>query len=216
MYVVNNAIFFLTVEISYDLLQEVCDKDSTINAICLLSHWAKLGLPLHFDKPLKVCSEKMFDTLGQFGFPDSDIIVEWTDKMIASLFSNRETGEYDEVVIRRFCHVISIIRPDGQMEFECKGEGLELKVLLFACIKFGRTNETKVIISSVKTLLNSKNDRGETPIMYAAQRNQREIVRLLAEERPDISIASDDGTCLVDLIQDWEEVVQELEKVNTS
>ena len=134
--------------------------------------------------------------------------------MIESLLLHKlETQDCDELVLRKFCNMISVLGRQGQIEDVFKVESNQLKDLLFTCIQYGKVKETKTIISLSDELLNSKNIIGETPILCAAKLNQKEIVLLLAEEKPDISIASDDGEHLRDFIQGWEDVIQVLMKV---
>ena len=205
--------------IDRNLLQKACDIssdwDSTSRLICLLDVCSKEKIQLHFDTPLKVRSERVLDILKRFDIPQSNILVEWTEKMIQSILLNKsENHDFDEVVLRKFCNTVSAIRGDGHVKDEYTGVNWQLQDLLFACILFGKVKETMAIISCNKELLNSKKkDGGETPILYAAKMEKREIVLLLAKEGPDISIASDHGEYLRDFIQDFEDIIQVFMKV---
>ena len=200
------------------ILQKACKMNPTSRTICLLDHFSKLPCALHFYTPLTVSSERVFDILKSYGIPETEITVDWTETMISSLLhiQRKENGTLDEqyeVVFRKYCCLVSVVRPDGYIEETAKAITPHLKNILFACILFGKATETKAIIICDKNLLNSKNEEGLTPIMFAAKKNQREITLLLAGEKPDISIASNDGTLLIDLIHDWKDVLQELMKV---
>ena len=137
--------------------------------------------------------------------------MELAEEMIESLLSKTTDSATDVSV--QFSYVVSYFRETAAVQQHEKRENPHLKKLLYACIRFKRQREIKHILSMEKQLLDSQNHNGETPILYAAKENQREIVLLLAKEKPNISITSKDGTHVIDLIYEWEEVTNVLRMV---
>ena len=198
--------------IDSDLLQLACDKASTSYLILLLHHCSMQGIALQSVTPLVVRTERVFDILKTFACTNDmlnvAISVEYT-----SVFGKGKKQIPDEVVLCKYTTLRFVAGVDGMINTECMIKHGNSTSILFSCLQCNRLLETKTILSWDKSLLNSKNEKGQTSILYAAEMKQREMVLYLAGQGADITIASDDGTYLVDLIQDWKDVIDELMKV---
>ena len=189
-------------------LQLACDGNYTLHLKCLLDYCFKLQTPLKFERPLLVQFYETFEILKAY-----NIEVTLTDALVDVVLKETKDETTREKVFQRFCNVVSYLKEKWFVLEEGTRENRQLKQLMFRCIEYQRLREMQFIMSSEKRLLDSKNELGQTPILYAAQLKQRELVLYLAEEKPDISIPSDDGTYLIDLIYEWDDVIQALMKV---
>ena len=191
-----------------DILQLACDGNYTLHLKCLLDYCFKLQTPLKFERPLSVKFYETFEILKAY-----NIEVTLTDALVDAVLKETKDKATREIVFRRFCNVVSYLKEKWFVLEEGTRENRQLKQLMFRCIEYQRLREMQFIMSCEKRLLDSKNKLGQTPILYAAQLKQRELVLHLAEEKPDIFIPSDDGTYLIDLIYEWDDVIQALIKV---
>ena len=206
-----------------DLLKVSCDRSLIRHVVCILDHCRKFKVGLQIATPLRPCSERVFDLLRTYNVENCDIFLELSDEMLSCFTFKRigRSGRYEnEQIIRKFLKTSMVIDEKGIVKYERIPENQEemekrkLETLLFACIQCGKMQVIENVISLCKYVLNTKNDKGQTPIVCAANLQKREITLMLAKEKPDISIAANDGTLLADLIQDWDDVIQELLKVS--
>ena len=195
-----------------NILQKTCDSGSTARVICLLDHLSKLPHALLFYTPLTVQSERIYDILRTYEISKREIVVEWTENMISSHLQKTENGTLDDVILWKFCPLHHSISQRGSIRSKPKDEISELKNLLFACIQFGKATVANAVMLYDERILNSKNDQGQTPLMFAALEKQKELFLLLAE-KPYIPITSEDWAFLFEHIRDWVDVVHVLMKV---
>ena len=209
-----------------DVLQAVFDRNLTLHSLCILEHCARHQIipTMPTCTPFRVCSERMFDILTTYNFSECDFLMVWSKETLPCLVQEEYVKEglnrNRKCVIRKFCKTLCVVTENGVVQSEGthiiqeEQDESKLKTLLFSCIQFSKTFEIKNILSIAEHFVNAKDKKGRTPIVYAAELKHKDTVLLLAENGADISIAADDGTLLIDLIHEWNDVIQALMKVN--
>ena len=170
-----------------------------------------------FVKPLTVSSDRIYQILKSYNIPVRRICLELTESVTPTPEQSGEDEEY-ESAIRTLREVPFVVAENGIVHTKyCQTENREDNEQLKTYIQCGQVRTIQHILSCNKNakrdLLDTKFNNGMIPIVYAAHIKKKEVVLLLSKEKPDISIASDDGTLLIDLIQDWDDIIQELMKV---
>ena len=216
------------VTIDSRIIQKACDRKTTNQLVCLLEHCSRDSVPLReiTKEVITVHSERAFDILRTYDILAEHIIIDWNREMLSSVM--KDDDQFHGVsllnLVKYFGHSSRfILQETGEFERCSITKSSNLANLLFASIYLcdpnvddqgnGCKHLIKCILPLNKDMINIQNGEGQTPIMYAACLKKKEIVRLLAEEKPDISIQSKDGKLLINFINDWDDIIHILMKV---
>ena len=196
--------------VNYETLQEACDRDSIDHLKYLLKHNMNINKRTEIRGNLLIKSVEAFDVLMSHEIPKNRIDVKW-QFILSVCGSNRKDIR---TCIQKLCNSPACIKQG------CEGENerlLSLKSFLFECIANSRIVIVECIIECVEYFLNTQDENGRTPIVYAAEKGIKDIVEMLAKMKPDISVRSNDGKRLIDYIAGLEnktKIVEILDKVS--
>ena len=211
--------------IDQNILQRACERTSDGHLTCLLNHMKKRPVSCAFSEKdiLIVHRVETFDHLKKHGISCNNIVIDWNKDFFSSVVTTQNLLNWEHIV-NEYCNITmsSHFLEPPERNYPGMIQDKNIRNLLFACISHW-TDETaenvctkmiQSLLSCNGDLINIQNEKGQTPIMFAACLEKKDVVLLLAQHAPDISIASNDGKLLIDFIYNWEDVIQELMKVN--